>query len=683
VADTEQTGFAPESNFGRVRDMLIGPAKDFRDPGARHKLALVALLAWIGLGADGLSSSAYGPEEAFRALGEHSYLAIFLVVATALTIFVISYAYTQVIAEFPLGGGGYIVSTKLLGRYPGLASGCALLVDYVLTITVSIASGGDAVFSLLPLSWQPYKLPAEFAAIVALTIMNLRGVKESVTILAPVFLAFILTHAILILGGLGMHLGDVPAVWQETRTGFAQGAAQLGLWGLFLLFVRAYSLGAGTFTGIEAVSNGLPILREPKVATGRRTMLYMAVSLATTAGGLLLCYMLFRVQPAEGQTLNAVLAHEFAGGWAPGGMPLGRLFVVVTIAAEAVLLLVAAQTGFIDGPRVMGNMALDSWLPRRFGSLSDRLTMQNGILLMGGAAALMLFYARGHIGLLVVMYSINVFLTFTLTEAGMVRLGWRRRRLGGRWLSKIWIQAVGLVLCASILTVMVTEKFREGGWLTLGLTATVFALCVATRAHYNKVTRLVRDLDRQFDKLPQMLKPPASPPAFDPGKPTAIVLVGGYGGLGIHIFFSNMRLFPNTFHNFVFVSGGTVDSEFFKDAEHVASVEQQTRTMLQRYVDLAAQAGRPARYAFDVGTDVAETASDICLRLHREYPQSVVFAGTLVFERPHWSDRLLHNETAYAIQRRLKYGGVPMVILPLLIRTPARERGAVAGERQS
>ncbi len=671
MSDPDKPAGLPESSFARLRDMLIGPAKDFRDPGARHKLALIALLAWVGLGADGLSSSAYGPEEAFRALGEHTYLALFLAAATALTVFVIAYAYSRIIEEFPLGGGGYVVATKLLGRHAGLASGSALLIDYVLTITVSIASGGDAVFSLLPLAWQPYKLSAECAAIIALTVMNLRGVKESVTALVPIFLVFLVTHAILILGGIGAHLGDVPAVWHDMHAGFSQGASQLGLWGLFLVFVRAYSLGGGTYTGIEAVSNGLPILREPKVATGRRTMLYMAVSLAITAGGLLFCYMLFQVRPIAGQTLNTVLAGELAGDWKPGGVPLGHLFVIITVGAEAVLLLVAAQTGFIDGPRVMANMALDSWLPRRFASLSDRLTMQNGILLMGGAAALMLFYARGHIGLLVVMYSINVFLTFTLSQAGMLRLRLRQRGRGNRRRSDLLIHGVGLVLCAAILTVMVSEKLREGGWLTLGLTAALFGVCVATRAHYGKVTRLVRQLDRQFDKLPQMLGPSAAATDFDPAKPTAIVLVGGYGGLGIHIFFSNLRLFPNTFHNFVFVSGGMVDSEFFKDAEHVATVEQQTRAMLQRYVDLAAQAGKPARYAFDLGTDVAETACELCLRLQREYPQAVVFAGTLVFERPHWSDRLLHNETAYAIQRRLKFGGVPMVILPLLLREPS------------
>ena len=148
--------------------VMVGRPRDFKDPGVFHKISLVAFLAWVGMGADGLSSSAYGPDESFRSLLEHgntTYLAVFMALATALTVFVMSYAYSRIIEHFPTGGGGYVVASKLLGQKAGLLSGSALLVDYILTITVSIASGGDAVFNMLPLTWHAWKLPIEFVVI--------------------------------------------------------------------------------------------------------------------------------------------------------------------------------------------------------------------------------------------------------------------------------------------------------------------------------------------------------------------------------------------------------------------------------------------------------------------------------------------------------------------------------------
>src|SRR5438105_4786936 len=174
------------SRIQRIRRMIIGPPRDVSDPQIFHHVSLVAFLAWVGLGADGLSSSAYGPEEAYKALGPHAHLSILLVAMTAVTIAVISIAYSNLIQHFPGGGGGYLVATKLLGSKVGVVSGCALLVDYVLTISVSIASACDALWSFLPPHWAPYKLTAEFIGLGVLILLNLRGVKESVTILAPI-----------------------------------------------------------------------------------------------------------------------------------------------------------------------------------------------------------------------------------------------------------------------------------------------------------------------------------------------------------------------------------------------------------------------------------------------------------------------------------------------------------------
>src|SRR6266581_5945974 len=169
--------------FASLRRKILGAPRNLGDPKTYHHISLIAFLAWVGLGADGLSSSAYGPEETFRAIGEHHYLAVALAAAMMTTILVISVAYSQIIKRFPFGGGGYVVATKLLGPRWGVISGSALLVDYVLTISISIASGGDQVFSNFPVSWHWLKLPSEVAVIALLTVMNLRGVKESVTTL--------------------------------------------------------------------------------------------------------------------------------------------------------------------------------------------------------------------------------------------------------------------------------------------------------------------------------------------------------------------------------------------------------------------------------------------------------------------------------------------------------------------
>ncbi len=194
--------------------------------------------------------------------------------------------------------------------------------------------------------------------------------------------------------------------------------------------MRAYSLGGGTYTGIEAVSNGVGIMREPRVQTAKRTMLLMATSLAITASGLLLCYLLWQARPVEGKTMNAVLLERVAGGWSLGGVNVGHAFVVIALVSEGALLFVAAQAGFLDGPRVMANMAVDSWLPHRFSALSERLTMRNGILLMGGTALAALIYTRGQVSKLVVMYAINVFVTFSLSNIAMTVFWFRRRREG-------------------------------------------------------------------------------------------------------------------------------------------------------------------------------------------------------------------------------------------------------------
>src|ERR1700756_2677519 len=196
----------------KIWQVIVGKPLDPLDPRTRHAIAVTPLLAWVGLGADGLSSSCYGPEEAFLALGQHTPLALFLALATAATVFIIAIGYNQVIELFPTGGGGYRVATALLGPRLGLVSGAALLVDYVLTIATSLASGVDAFFSLLPVSAQAFKLATELAIVVLMTGLNFRGMRESILVLLPIFIGFVVLHLVLIVYGVAVHGNDLVAV---------------------------------------------------------------------------------------------------------------------------------------------------------------------------------------------------------------------------------------------------------------------------------------------------------------------------------------------------------------------------------------------------------------------------------------------------------------------------------------
>jgi len=644
----------------KVKQRLIGRPRNIKDPSLFHKLALIPLLAWIGLGADGLSSSSYGPEEAFRTLGTHTYLALFLAFATATTVIIISIAYTRIIEYFPSGGGGYVVASQTLGEKAGVVSGSALLVDYMLTITVSIVSCGDALFSFFPLSFQPYKIPFDICAILLLVVLNLRGVKESVTTLAPIFLMFVLTHILLIGYGVLSHVPQIGPVSRQIGTDFRSGLVTLGAGGMILLFLKAFSMGGGTYTGIEAVSNGLQILREPRAQTGKKTMLYMATSLAVTAGGILVCYLLLRVAPIEGQTLNAVLAGKVFAGW-----KIGRVLALITIFSEGALLLVGAQTGFVDGPRVMANMAVDYWFPHRFASLSSRFTIQNGVLLMGGAAIGLLLYSHGNITTLVTMYSINVFLTFSLSQLGMSRFFIKNRAKEKKWKTYLPVHVIGLVLCLTILAITSIEKFALGGWLTFVITASVILVCFLTRAHYNKVRGGVRELDDLLLTLPT--KGPANAAPVDPKQMAAIQLVNGYNGFGVHTFLTIIRSFPGLYKNFIFVSVAEVDVGSFKGSDAVSCLESSACDALRKYVDLARKLGFAADFRYELGTDIVPTATRLVEAVSKEFPRSTVFAGQSVFRQPSIIHRLMHNETAFAIQQELRWKGITAVILPIRI----------------
>lgn len=648
----------------KAKRFLLGREKDIKDPRIFHKISLIAFFAWIGLGADGLSSANYGPQEAFISLGGHNHLALYLALLTAITVFTISASYSQIIEIFPSGGGGYLVATKLLGPAFGLISGCALLVDYMLTISVSISSGVEALFSFLPPWIWKYKLPAILFVTAVLILLNLRGVKESVTTLAPIFLLFFISHAALILFGLFSHLSKTPTLVVDTLRETRNGIAQLGFGAMAFILLRAFSFGAGTYTGIEAVSNGLQMLREPRVRTGKRTMFMMATSLAFTAGGLLVCYLLTGISLQPGKTLNASLIEKLLGHWRIGGLPAGAWLLAIMLISEGAILFVAAQTGFLDGPRVLGNMAIDSWVPNRFMHISERLVVQNGILFMGLASLIILFFTKGRVQFLLVMYCINVFLTFSLSQLGMC-LHWLKAK-GPRWGRKLSVNTLGLVLSLFILGVTVSIKFKEGGWITLAVTSSFVCFCLLVKRHYRRVFKMMKRLDEIMMQVGAMARR-AERPAKDKGGPTAVMFVRNFGGLGVHSFLNIHRMFPGYFKNFVFVSIGVVDWKNFKGAEEVKNLDAYLRGELKKYVELANKFGFHAETHASIDIDTLEALGRVCEEVQRRHTKAVFFVGKLIFEKESIFTRFLHNQTAYGIQRRLQFNGIPTIILPIRI----------------
>jgi hypothetical protein len=293
--------------------------------------------------------------------------------------------------------------------------------------------------------------------------------------------------------------------------------------------------------------------------------------------------------------------------------------------------------------------------------------------LIGGAALALLAYTRGSVDALVVMYSINVFVTFSLSNMGMCRFWIGHRHEQAEWRRHLPVHAIGLALCLAILSVTVYEKFLEGGWLTLVITAVAVFVCFAIRNHYLAVRRGLAHLDTLFADLPTSAHREELGPC-DPTKPTAALFVSGYGGLGVHSLLSLVKLFPRQFSNFIFIGVGVIDSGNFKGSREIEALKARLRDELGKYVGLARRLGLSAEYRFAIGTDVVDEASNLALKLAEEFPQTVFFSGQLIFQRRRWYQRLLHNETAYAIQHRLQFAGRPMMILPVRVREQELER---------
>jgi len=423
---------------------------------------------------DALSSSAYATEEIFLILvlagtaALHTSVPISLGITVLLAIVVTSYR--QTILAYPSAGGAYIVSRENLGTYPSLVAGAALLTDYVLTVSVSVAAGIAAVTSAVP-ALYPYRVELCLAGVALITVANLRGVRESGRVFAVPTYAFVGSYVLMIGWGIvgwlrGAYVpGPPPAS--------APGTEELTLF----LALRAFASGCVALTGIEAVSNGVPAFRPPESRNARHVVVALGVILVGLFVGITVLANVFQLVPLEQETINSQLARRVFGS--------DSLLYYVVQAMTMLILVLAANTSFADFPRLSSFMARDRFMPRQFANRGDRLAFSNGIIILAVLSALLLVVFRGDTHALIPLYAVGVFVSFTLSQTGMVRF-WSRER-GPRWRMRAVLNAVGALATGIVTLIIATTKFTHGAWIVILLIPLIVLTLMSIHRHYANV----------------------------------------------------------------------------------------------------------------------------------------------------------------------------------------------------
>ncbi len=476
-----------------VKRWLVGPPMPLAQ--ARHE-RLSKRIALAVFSSDVLSSVAYATEEILLVLVLAGSAAARLDIPIALSITallaIVTISYQQTIHAYPSGGGSYIVARANLGTVPGLVAAAALLVDYVLTVAVSVAAGVAAITSALP-ELTTHKVVLSVVCVAAIALANVRGVRESGRIFAVPTYFFLVSFAALLVGGFVRLLtGSLPPAAPPP-------VAPLEALGWFLV-LRAFAAGCTAMTGTEAISNGIPAFRPPESRNAAITLGAMGVILGTIFVGVTVLSSKLGVLPSESETVVSQIARRVFG--------TGLMYYLVQ-AATALILVLAANTSFADFPRLSSLLARDRFVPRQFANLGERLVFSNGILVLAGFAALLLILFGGDTHALIPLYAVGVFISFTLSQSGMVRHWWVER--GPGWRHRLAINGVGAVATALVTLVIAVTKFVHGAWIVVLVIPILVAMFIAMSRHYEDVA-LGLSLEG-FD----------SPPEF---RHTVLVLIG-------------------------------------------------------------------------------------------------------------------------------------------------------------
>lgn len=459
--------------IGGVKRLLIGqPLPTYRL--AHERLNKIQGLAVFS--SDALSSSAYATEEILLVLvaaGPQAMgLALPVALAIATVLAIVAFSYYQTIHAYPSGGGSYIVSHENLGVWPGLIAASSLMIDYVLTVSVSVSAGVAAITSAIPWLFT-HRVGLALAAVALIAIINLRGVRESGTIFSVPTYLFIFTMLGMLGAGLA-HAWSAPPV--APRVPNPPGGTFHAL--TLFLILKAFASGSAAMTGVEAISNGIPAFRPPESRNAGITLVWMAAILGTLFLGITYLSRYFGLVPSEQETIISQLARTVFG--------TGGLYYLAQ-ASTALILVLAANTSFADFPRLASILSRDRFLPHQLANLGDRLVFANGIILLAVFSGLLIYVFEASTHHLIPLYAVGVFLSFTLSQAGMVKKWWTKR--GPGWRRSMVINAIGALATAMVLIVVAAVKFADGAWIVLLLIPTFVMLMRGIWLHYEDVRR--------------------------------------------------------------------------------------------------------------------------------------------------------------------------------------------------
>ena len=597
------------------------------------------IIALAVFSSDAISSTAYATEEILfvtaigassLALGLNSLIPISIAVAIILAIVVTSYR--QTIFAYPSGGGSYVVSRENLGEMPSLVAGASLLVDYILTVAVSISAGVAAIVSI-PAFRDLVDSRVEIGLILIglITLANLRGIKESGRIFAaPTYVYIVALIGLIVYGLYQSYAGNISHVpFDHAAFKAAKGTKEFGgSLGLFLI-LKGFSSGAVALTGVEAISNGVPAFRRPESKNAAKTLMWMAIILGVLFFGVSVLAHRLHPYPSHEQTVFSQMGLLVFGD--------GPIYLVLQFATAAILTL-AANTAYADFPRLSSIIAHDKYLPRQLANRGDRLVFSNGVLILATMAGVLIIAFGGLTNALIPLYAVGVFTSFTLSQAGMVRHHQKERE--PRWKFNAWLNGVGSVTTLIILIVIAATKFTEGAWVPIVVIPFIILLFKSIHTHYSTIEKgLAADIDYKVR----------------PMNHTVVVLVGNVhrGSLEALAYAKSMR--PNR------LLAVTVVSD--EDEQ-----EQIARQWAQFGIDV------PLEIVFSPYRELARPVLRFVDELNAQRSNDIVTVVIPEFVVSSWWGQLLHNQSALFLKGRLLFRkGTVVTSVPYHVPTGSRD----------